>query len=94
MCVHVCLQCTSKTGKGSPRATIDEIAIYNVVELGKGGGSIFLVVRQRILWKLMACLRAAKFSNLILFMTMTSSQSAMHESSSKVTGMLSLPTSA
>ena len=30
-CVHVyvCLQCTSRIGKGSPRCTIDEIAIYN-----------------------------------------------------------------
>ena len=30
-CVHVYvrLQCTSRMGKGSPRCTIDEIAIYN-----------------------------------------------------------------
>ena len=39
----------------------------------KGGGSIFLVVRQRILWKPMARLRATKFANLIIFTTMTSS---------------------
>ena len=36
----------------------------------KGGGNIFLVVRQRIL---MVRLCAAKFSNLIIFMIMTSS---------------------
>ena len=34
-------------------------------KFNKGGGSIFLVVRQRILWKPMACLCATKFSNLI-----------------------------
>ena len=69
--------------------------MYKVIAI-KGGGSIFLVVGQRILWKVMARLCAAKFSNLILFMTMTSSQSATSSSarSSKATGMLSLPTSA
>ena len=30
MCVHVCLQCMSRIGKGSPRGTLDEIAIYEL----------------------------------------------------------------
>ena len=33
VCVHVCLQCTSRIDKGSLRGTL-EIAIYNVLELG------------------------------------------------------------
>ena len=52
---------------------ISTAAVSNAA-LVKGGGSIVLVVRQR---KPMARLRAAKFLNLIIFMIMTSSQSAM-----------------